>query len=155
MLNSKYNFGDCGRIYFGGDVYVNISFPNVGTYRYKAFSAGDAYYYNNDLPRTNAANDKNVYGIDLFKYFLDKSIATQAYSANVLNRFQDLIDLYYSAPSGSDVVKYVEADKDGNITKDAMRKIDNENGVGVGKDKFIDLVPPDPTDASTMMWYVD
>lgn len=147
--DSKYNFGDCGRIYFGGDVFINIQFPNVGTYRYKAFSSGDVYYFNDDLHRSTDPNDQTPYGIDLFKYFLDRSIATKAYSDNVLNRFQDLIDTYYDVNGKANTTVYVQGDGNGNIVKDSMRKIDVNK---YKDDTYSSIIPPDPVGAEPIIW---
>jgi Tfp pilus assembly protein PilV len=111
-----YAYESSGMVYFGGDVYVNIEFPNVGTYSYKAFKAGDVYYFDANVRKThrqflglsvgedyienqdNGSND----GIDLFRYFLEYSIATRKYSSTVLERFEDLIDFYYGNNLGAD-----------------------------------------------------
>lgn len=147
--NSVYNFGQCGRIYFGGNVYVNIEFPSVGVYRYKAFSAGDAYYFDDDAKRTTDANLESPFGIDLFKYFLDKAIAEQSYSPNVIRRFEDLINTYYNVNGEENATQYVQVDENGKIIKDAMRKIDRDK---FSKDKFSDLIPPDPIGSVSIVY---
>lgn len=149
VKDSRYNFGPCGRIYFGGNVYVNIEFPNVGVYRYKAFSAGDAYYFDDDAKRTSDDTLESPYGIDLFKYFLDKAIAEQNYSPNVIKRFQDIINTYYNVNGAENSTKYVQVDSNGNITKDYMRKIDRDQ---FSKDKFSDLIPPDPIGSTNIVY---
>ncbi len=139
--------GRCGRVYFGGNVYVNITMPNVGTYRYKAFSAGDAYYFKDSIVADSDGVEES-YNIDLLKYFLDDAIANKKYSENVLERFQDIIDLYYTDGDGETPEPYVVADSDNKVTSDSMRKIDRD----LYGDSYRDLVPPDPTDASALRW---
>lgn len=142
------SLGRCGRVYFGGNVYVNVTMPNVGTYRYKAFSAGDAYYFKDSID-ADGDGVEEAYSIDLLKYFLDDAIANKKYSENVLERFQDLIDLYYTdgdkTPEPYVVVKSGTRNE---ILSDSMRKIDRDKY----GDPYRDLVPPDPTDASTLNW---
>lgn len=101
-----YKFEDAGKVFFGGNVYLSIEMPNVGTHNYRAFSAGDVYYFNAN-PRKSRYEQLGVEykednttgsaGIDLFRYFLEKSIAEKKYSQNVLKRFADLIDFYYGS----------------------------------------------------------
>lgn len=146
ISNNIYNIGRCGKVFFGGDVFINIEMPNVGVYRYKAFSAGDVYYFDDDAPRNSKS--ENEYGIDLLKYFLDYSIATKKYSQNVLNRFEDLIEIYYQY-SGESPTQYVVGDGNGNITKNLMRKIDVDKNV---KDTYSSIIPPDPSDSTGLMW---
>jgi len=145
--NSVYNLGRCGKVFFGGDVYVNIEMPNVGVYRYKAFSAGDVYYFDDNAPQNSGS--ENEYGVDLLKYFLDYSLATNKYSQNVLNRFEDLIQIYYQTADQDEPTQYVVGDGSGNITKNLMRKIDVEKN---SKDTYSSIIPPDPTDSSSLMW---
>ncbi|MBO4338340.1 MAG: hypothetical protein J5877_00270 [Clostridia bacterium] len=102
---APYNYASSGKVFFGGNVYVNITMPNVGTYRYRAFSAGDVYYfdskyqiahqYNANMIDTTGGKTVTTGSIDLFRYFLEKSIATNRYSKNVLNRFANIIEFYY------------------------------------------------------------
>lgn len=147
ISNSVYSLGRCGKVFFGGDVYVNIEMPNVGVYRYKAFSAGDVYYFDDNA--TQNSGSENEYGVDLLKYFLDYAIATNQYSQNVLNRFEDLIQIYYQTVDGEEPTQYVVGDGSGNITKNLMRKIDVDNN---GKDTYSSIIPPDPTDSASLMW---
>jgi len=139
-------YGTCGKIFFGGNVFVNVQIPNVGTYRYKAFNAGDTYYYDDDLPQNEGG--EAGYGIDLFKYFVDYSIATQRYSENVLSRFAEVMAMYYSTSQDSTPTTYVVGDSSGNVLYNSMRKIDK----ATFGDKYVALVPPDPTDASSLTW---
>lgn len=143
---SKGGYGRCGKIFFGGNVFVNIQIPNVGIYRYKAFNAGDTYFYDDNLPQY--VGGKEGYGIDLFKYFVDYSIATKRYSDNVLSRFTEVMAMYYSSTNKTPT-SYVIGNGDGAITYDAMRKIDRSK---YSADTFASLVPPDPTDGSSLTW---
>lgn len=147
IKNSTYNLGRCGKVFFGGDVYVNIEMPSVGVYRYKAFSSGDVYYFDDDAPQNSGSETE--YGVDLLKYFLDYSIATNKYSQNVLNRFEDLIQIYYENTTDKEPTQYVVGDGSGNITKNLMRKIDVDNNT---KDTYSSIIPPDPTDSSSLTW---
>ena len=170
-----YKFTRSGKVYFGGNVYVNITMPNVGTYRYKAFSAGDVYYFDAAYQSTrsgllniddNTSEDSNYGGIDLFRFFLEYSIATNRYSTNVLGRFSDLIDFYYQGQGdGSTLVTdngvatraYVRYNIDsnglstGNLLYCAMRKVDNTEGNDYG-DSLASIIPPNPGDASALRW---
>ena len=139
-------YGTCGKIFFGGNVFVNVDIPNVGVYRYKAFNAGDAYYYDDDLPQ--ASEGEEGYGIDLFKYFVDNAIATKRYSDNVLSRLAEVMAMYYSTAQTSEPTTYVIGDANGQILYNAMRRISKEDF----NDRYVALIPPDPTDSSSMTW---
>ena len=144
-------YGRCGKIFFGGNVFINIQIPNVGNYRYKAFNAGDTYYYDDNLPQYQGG--KEGYGIDLFKYFVDYSIATKRYSDNVLSRFAEVMGMYYSTTDKTPTT-YVIGDENGAVTYNSMRKIErNNSGTFVyPQDTFKSLVPPDPTDGTSLTW---
>ncbi|MBE6835546.1 MAG: hypothetical protein E7515_04765 [Ruminococcaceae bacterium] len=173
---APYNYGRSGKVYFGGNVYVNITMPNVGTYRYRAFSSGDVYYFDADYKNTRKtllgltdgtlATDAGNGGIDLFRYFLEKSIATNKYSRNVLGRFSDVLDFYYgnsgdektlTVANGTATRAYVQYKIDSNgfstgeILYDAMREIDNSTGNEYG-DRLVSIIPPNPGDASALKW---
>lgn len=145
-------FGKCGKIFFGGDVFVSVEIPNTGIYRYKVFSAGDAYYFDDNLPAYLGA--PSGYGIDLFKYFIDSAVASGKYSDNVNERLGQVMALYYSS-GGQTPVSYVTGieDKDGKptgaITYNSMRKIDMSK---YSQDTYASLIPPDPTDATSLNW---
>lgn len=145
-------YGKCGKVFFGGDVFVNVQIPNVGTYRYKAFSSGDTYYYDDNLPAYVGA--PAGFGIDLFKYFIDFAIASGKYSDNVNERLGQIMALYYSS-GGQQPVSYVTGVEDTNgkatgvIKYNAMRKIDMSK---FSADTYASLVPPDPTDATALNW---
>ncbi len=147
---SREGYGTCGRVFFGGNVFINLQVPNIGTYRYKAFSAGDTYFYDDNLPQQ--CGGRSGYGIDLFKYFIDYSIATKKYSDNVLERFAEVMGLYYSSSgSKSTPTTYVLGNGTGNGEQDltycAMRKISIEKG-----DKYLDLIPPSQADDTSIIW---
>lgn len=151
-MPSQGGYGKCGKIFFGGNVFVNIQIPNVGNYRYKAFNAGDTYYFDDNLPQS--VGTKEGYGIDLFKYFIDYSIATKRYSDNVLSRFTEVMAMYYSTTDKTPTT-YVIGTDDGVITYNAMRKIERDPYSGAftySADTFKSLVPPDPTDGSSLTW---
>lgn len=148
---SKDGYGMCGKVFFGGNVFINLQVPNVGTYRYKAFSAGDTYYYDDNLPQQ--CGGRAGYGIDLFKYFVDYSIATKKYSDNVLERFAEVMGLYYSSSgSNSTPTTYVLGTETGNGEEDltycAMRKIDRVKY----KDGYKALIPPTQADDTSLRW---
>lgn len=181
-INNPYNgipytYARSGKIFFGGNVFINFTLPNLGTYRYKAFSAGDVYYFDADIKETylggveettdSGSND----GIDLMRYFLEYSIATNRYSQNVLNRFSDLIDFYYGNSNNgtSDkTIKYNGTQAQGAYLKwtvtsgttvstgasgiiyNAMRKIDIDNPDY--NDSPASIVPPSPSGASGLKW---
>jgi hypothetical protein len=179
---APYKYGRSGKVFFGGNVYVNITMPSVGTYRYRAFQSGDVYYFDADYKNTRKtllgltdgtlATDAGNGGIDLFRYFLEKSIATNRYSTNVLGRFSDIIDFYYgnSGDGAALVVKggvatraYVQYKVDSKgvstgetLLYDAMRKIDQNFSKTTGKneegDRFPSIIPPNPGDASALKW---
>ena len=173
---APYKYGRSGKVFFGGNVYVNITMPSVGTYRYRAFKAGDVYYFDADYKNTrktllgltdgSLATDAGNGGIDLFRYFLEKSIATNKYSTNVLGRFSDVLDFYYgnsgdgatlTVKNGVATRAYVQYEVNsqgvstGTILYDAMRKIDNSTGNEYG-DRLVSIVPPNPGDASAIKW---
>ncbi len=149
-LPSDAGYGKCGKIFFGGNVFINLQIPNVGTYRYKAFDAGDVYYYDDNLPQY--VGGKEGYGIDLFKYFIDYSIATKRYSDNVLSRFAEVMGMYYSTTDKTPTT-YVFGN-DGTVLYSAMRKIERTatDGFTYPQDTYKSLVPPDPTDGSSLTW---
>ena len=146
--------GRCGKVFFGGNVFVNIQVPNVGIYRYRAFSAGDTYYYDDNLPQ--AEGGREGYGIDLLKYFFDYSMATRKYSENVLTRFGEVMGMYYSSigTNQTPTTYVLGADEDGtgteNIAYNSMRKIDRKEFAGY--DSLSSLVPPSQNDASALVW---
>ncbi len=150
----KAGYGRCGKVFFGGNVFVNVQVPNVGVYRYRAFSAGDIYYYDDNLPQAEGGRDG--YGIDLLKYFFDYSFATRKYSDNVLTRFSEVMGMYYSSVgTDSAITSYVTGKAENgtgveNIGYNAMRKIDRKQFVGI--DSLTSLIPPSQNDAANLIW---
>ena len=61
----------------------------------------------------------------------------------------DLIEIYYQTADGDTPTQYVVGDGNGGITKSLMRKIDVDNNA---KDTYSSIIPPDPTDSSSLMW---
>jgi len=176
-VSTPYTYQRSGQVFFGGNVFVNITLPNLGTYRYKAFSAGDVYYFDADVKQSYYGNSTldtdsgSNDGIDLMRYFLEYSIATNRYSQNVLNRFSDLIEFYYGNSTEGDNAgginytgttangAYLRWTVDANthvstgvegIQYNAMRKIDIENPEYNDSPKSI--VPPSPSGASSLKW---
>ena len=82
--------GECGQIFFGGDVYVNFISRN-STRKYKVFSAGDICYFDGDFEING-----QPYGVDLVKYFLDTALEEGNYSSTVLTQFERTREFYYS-----------------------------------------------------------
>ena len=148
---SREGYGSCGRVFFGGNVFINIQIPNIGTYRYKAFSAGDTYFYDDNLPQQ--CGGRAGYGIDLFKYFIDYAIATKRYSDNVLTRFAEIMGMYYSSSgTKSSPTTYVLGNGTGNGEQDltycAMRKID----ISKFNDTYSSMIPPSQADDTNIIW---
>lgn len=140
MPISAGGLGMCGKVYFGGDVYVNIITRN-STRKYKVFSAGDICYFDGDFQIGG-----KPYGVDLLKYFLDTSIAEGNYASTVLQQFERTREFYYPNATVQEVYsKY----KRGN-TPPSMRVID------LDKNKLYDTVaetvPPSSGDASYIIW---
>lgn len=145
-------YGKCGKVFFGGDVFVNVEIPNTGTYRYKVFSAGDTYYYDDNLPAY--VGGPTGYGIDLFKYFIDSAVASGKYTENVNERLGQVMALYYSS-GGKVPVSYVtgietaDGKPTGAVIYNAMRKIDMKE---FSQDTYASLIPPDSTDVASLNW---
>jgi len=150
----KPGYGKCGKVFFGGNVFINVQIPNVGVYRYRAFSSGDTYYYDDNLPQSEGGREG--YGIDLLKYFFDYAFATRKYSDNVLTRFAEVMGMYYSsAGTNSAITSYVTGASEtglgtSNINYNAMRKIDRKTFVGI--DSLTSLIPPVQNDAANLVW---
>ena len=90
MPSDDGGLGECGQIFFGGDVYVNFISRN-STRKYKVFSAGDICYFDGDFEING-----QPYGIDLVKYFLDTALEEGNYSSTVLTQFERTREFYYS-----------------------------------------------------------
>lgn len=140
MPKSVGGLGSCGKVYFGGDVYVNLISRN-STRKYKVFSAGDIYYFNGAFEVNGSAM-----GIDLLKFFLDTAIEEGNYSNTVLRQFERTRQFYY--PDATEQDTYSK-EKHG-TTPPSMRKVDLEkNGA---YDTIVDTVLPSSGDASYIIW---
>lgn len=144
LPKNKGGLGQCGKIYFNGDVYVTIGTRNSGSKRYKIFSAGDIYYFDAQFQSTNNTDEKVVYGIDLLKYFLDTSISDFKYTSSVRNQFQKIIDYYYH-----DTYTNSYTTQHNNGKNPSMRKLNVERG---SIDRVIDMIPPTESDSSYIVW---
>lgn len=140
MPSALGGLGSCGKVYFGGDVYVNLISRN-STRKYKVFSSGDIYYFNGAFQ----VND-NALGIDLLKFFLDTAIEEGNYSKTVLQQFERTRQFYYP-----DATKQETYSKKPRGTKPpSMRKIDLEKNPLY--DTIVDTVLPSSGDASYIIW---
>lgn len=164
---SEANFDTAGKIYFGGNVTVTIEVANEGKHRYRAFKAGDVYYYDaeakvvtsNGMQETSQAGSKNVYGVDLLQYFLEKSIVDSenatgdntkfVYGAKTVQRFKKILEFYYKDYSGSESGTYSPTLYTGSSSSDinAMYVVPTDE-----VSRYTELVPPDPFGASTLVW---
>lgn len=144
LPKSKGGLGQCGKIFFNGDVYVTIGTRNSGSKRYKIFSAGDVCYFDARFQSTNNTSGNVVYGIDLLKYFLDTSIENNRYTASVRGQFKKIIEYYYSSTFTNTYTTRHTA-----TTTPSLRVIDVKKG---GADKITDLIPPTKSDASYIIW---
>ncbi|MGN0519976.1 MAG: hypothetical protein ACI4LB_04490 [Candidatus Fimenecus sp.] len=132
--------GECGKVYFGGDVYVNL-ISRTTTRKYKVFSAGDICYFDGDFEMQD-----EPYGVDLLKYFLDTAIEEGNYSSTVLRQFERTRQFYY--PDATEQETYSN-DQNG-TTPPSMRKIDIEKNKPY--DTIVDTVLPSAGDASYIIW---
>ena len=138
MPKAKGGLGQCGQIFFGGDVYVNFITRGGRTRRYKAFSAGEIYYFNGSyMIKDSKTGTETPLGIDLLKFFLDTEMKKSSYSPQVIQQFKRTRDFYYSKSNEY----YTEKD---------MRKIEikKENTY----DSIVDTVVPSPGDGSYIIW---
>lgn len=132
--------GSCGKIYFGGDVYVNL-ISNGSTHKYKLFSAGDIYYFNGAFEV-----DGNPLGIDLLKFFLDTALEDSSYSKTVIRQLKRTRQFYY--PDATEQEAY-SLHQHG-TTPPSMRKVDLEKNSAY--DTIVDTVLPSSGDASYIIW---
>lgn len=132
--------GSCGKIYFGGDVYVNL-ISNGSTHKYKLFSAGDIYYFNGAFEV-----DGNPLGIDLLKFFLDTAIEDSSYSKTVIRQLERTRQFYY--PDATEQEAY-SLHQHG-ATPPSMRKVDLKKNSAY--DTIVDTVLPSSGDASYIIW---
>jgi len=132
--------GECGKVYFGDNVYVNLISRN-STRKYKVFSAGDICYFDGDFEMKG-----EPYGVDLLKYFLDTAIEEGNYSPNVIQQFTRTREFYY--PDAKTQETY--SNYQNGTTTPSMRKID------IDKNPLYDTVPdiilPSAGDASYIIW---
>ena len=140
MPRASGGLGSCGKIYFGGDVYVSLISRN-STRKYKVFSAGDIYYFNGAFEV-----DGNPLGIDLLKFFLDTAIEERNYSGAVLRQFERTRQFYY--PDATEQEAY--SLRQHGTTPPSMRKIDIDKNDPY--DTVIDTVLPSSGDASYIIW---
>lgn len=137
--------GQCGQVYFGGDVYVNFITRGGATRKYKVFSAGETYYFDGNFQiETTKNGTKAPYGVDLLKYFLDTELQKKRYASTVLQQFERTRDFYYSKTI-SEYSAGLKANE-----KPSMRKIEvkTENPY----DKITDTVVPSPGDGTYVIW---
>lgn len=132
--------GECGKIYFGDDVYVNLISQN-STRKYKVFSAGDICYFDGDFEMSG-----EPYGVDLLKYFLDTAIEEGNYANTVLQQFERTRQFYY--PDATEQEVY--SNYPNGSTPPSMRKIDLEEHAPY--DTIVDTVLPSAGDASYIIW---
>lgn len=140
MPTAMGGLGSCGKVYFGGDVYVNLISRN-STRKYKVFSAGDIYYFNGAFEV-----DGNPLGIDLLKFFLDTAIEEGNYSRTVLQQFERTRQFYYPDATEQEVYSL----RQHGTTPPSMRKIDLEENAPY--DTIVDTVLPSSGDASYIIW---
>ena len=140
MPKAMGGLGSCGKIYFGGDVYVNLISRN-STRKYKVFSAGDIYYFNGAFEV-----EGNPLGIDLLKFFLDTAIEERNYSRTVLQQFERIRQFYYPDVTEQEAYSL----RQHGTTPPSMRKIDIEKNDPY--DTIIDTVLPSSGDASYIIW---
>lgn len=139
MPTAMGGLGACGKVYFGGDVYVNLISRN-STRKYKVFSAGDIYYFNGAFKV-----EGNPLGIDLLKFFLDTAIEGGSYSSAVTQQFQRTRQFYYPDATKQETYSLYQ----NGTTPPSMRKIDLDGNV---YDTIVDTVLPSSGDASYIIW---
>lgn len=129
--------GECGQIFFGGDVYVNLISRNT-TRKYKVFSAGDICYFDG-----NFIFQGQPYGVDLVKYFLDTAIEEGNYSSTVLTQFERTRQFYYSETQ-EEYSNYRHG-----YNTPSMRLVDLDNN---RYDSIADTVLPSAGNAAYIIW---
>ncbi len=132
--------GECGKVFFGDDVYVNLISRN-STRKYKVFSAGDICYFDGDFEMKD-----EPYGVDLLKYFLDTAIEEGNYSGTVLQQFERTREFYY--PDATEQETY--SNYRNGTTTPSMRIINIEKNAPY--DTVPDTVLPSAGDASYIIW---
>lgn len=133
--------GQCGKIFFNGDVYVVIGRRNTADKKYKIFSAGDVCYFDAQFKNNNSSETST--GIDLLKYFLDTSIEQGKYTKSVRTQFQKIRDYYYANTyTNNYTLRYTAT------TTPSMRLVEPGKKV----DSITDTLPPSTSDASYIVW---
>ena len=146
------SFNNAGKIFFGGNVTITVEIANEGKHRYRAFNAGDVYYfdaYAKVMTKGTSSANSEVYGIDLMQYFFEKAVADGQYGAKTLKRFSTILDFYFSDPDvndGKHINRYTGL-KQGSIDVDVLYKIPTGN-----VRRYKELVPPTPFSSSTINW---
>ncbi len=137
--------GACGQVYFGGDVYVNFITRGGNTRRYKAFSAGETYYFDGDFTFKKQNEKTGVpYGVDLLKFFLDSEIEKKRMAPQVIQQFERTRNFYYDKES----TVYSAGTKNGEPP--SMRKVDPQKNRQY--DSITDTVVPSPGDGTYIIW---
>lgn len=137
MPTSDGGLGECGQIFFGGDVYVNFISRNT-TRKYKVFSSGDICYFDGDFNI-----DGQPYGVDLVKYFLDTALEEGNYSSTVLTQFERTREFYYSETQ-EEYSNYRRG-----YQTPSMRLINLDDN---RYDTIVDTVLPSAGDAAYIIW---
>lgn len=151
MPKAAGGLGQCGQVFFGGDVYVNFITRNGESRKYKVFCAGETYYFDGNFAITAETDQAgNVtttpLGIDLLKYFLDTEIEKQHYSPQVLQQFERTRRFYYNKSGTQNA--YSAGLKTGQSP--SMRKVDPQKNKKY--DSVTDTVLPSPSEGSYIIW---
>lgn len=145
------------KVYFNGNVYLKIYTQGGSTETYRVFNAGDiAYFYGGnstkvDSDQTTDADDAEVTGIDLLKYFTDAVIMGKdghIYGSEMIEKMKKINETYYGNADayyfGDDTVLLrkikVEYGADGTV------KVDG------GKGSVMDIIQPSTTGSGNIMW---
>lgn len=146
------SFMTAGKIFFGGNVTITVEIANEGKHRYRAFNAGDVYYFDSNakvMAKDTTGGNREVYGIDLMQYFFERAVNNGEYGTKTLRRFNTILDFYFSDPDvngGKHINKYTGL-KDGSKDVDVLYIIPKNN-----VRRYKELVPPTPFSASTINW---
>ena len=141
----KGGLGSCGQVFFGGDVYVNFITRGGATRKYKAFHAGETYYFDGDfMMEIDDKGNKAPYGIDLLKYFLDTAIEERHHSSQVIQQFERTRNFYYNTTN----TKYTTGKRAGDVPSMRLIQVETANIY----DKVTDTVLPSPGDGSYIIW---
>ncbi len=146
------SFNSAGKIFFGGNVTITVEIANEGKHRYRAFNAGDVYYFDSNakvMTRDTTGHNTDVYGIDLMQYFLERAVNEGQYGDKTLKRFRTVLDFYFSDPdvnNGKHINRYTGL-KNGSIDVDVLYPIPKGQ-----VRRYKELVPPTPFSSSTINW---